>query len=330
MIRIGLAGLGIHGGRYARHLLAGDVAGAVLTAVSRADADAGRAFAREHGIAFERDPEALAVRPDVDAVIVVLRPDLHHRVARACLDAGRPVLVEKPLAHDLGAAEDLVARDPLGRRLMVAHTLRFDAVVAEFRRRLPDLGRLDLVSVGQHFGHAGRPWLDDPGAGGLLRNTAIHGFDLLRHLIGREPTAVAAEVARRTTARTEDLAVAIVRFGEDGPVGVVRGARTSTGRAGHLEAVGERGVLTGDFVHRTLVLARDGSARPLGPVPATPTLPVAMTAFVAAISGGAIVPVPATEGAAAVRLVEAAGRAARTGARVAVGPPECHRNETPE
>ena len=76
MIRIALAGLGVHGARYARHLLAGDVCGATLAAVCRSDLARGREFAARHGVAVEPDVGSLARRPDVDAVVLALRPDL--------------------------------------------------------------------------------------------------------------------------------------------------------------------------------------------------------------------------------------------------------------
>jgi len=77
-VRIGLAGLGIHGGRYAAHLLAGDVPGLSLGAVSRADAREGSIFALAHGIAFVNDPRELATVPGIDAVVVLAghRPTL--------------------------------------------------------------------------------------------------------------------------------------------------------------------------------------------------------------------------------------------------------------
>ena len=81
----------------------------------------------------------------VDAVVLALPPAMHARVARVCLDAGRPVLIEKPMASDLEQARDLVlAAESSGTLLMVAQTLRFDPVTEtldEAHRRL----RVDSV-----------------------------------------------------------------------------------------------------------------------------------------------------------------------------------------
>jgi myo-inositol 2-dehydrogenase/D-chiro-inositol 1-dehydrogenase len=328
-VALGLAGLGIHGARYARHLLAGDVPGARLRAVSRADAARGTAFAREHGLDFEADPTALADRDDVDAVVVALRPDLHPRVAATCLARGKPVLVEKPVATTLADADALVAADPDGRWFMAAHTLRFDAVVERLHALAPGLGRLDLIGIDQHFEPASRPWLDHPGPGGVLLNTAVHGFDLLRHMTGSEPESVDAVGACRTTRRTPDVVSVGVVLGPDGPIGSVRNARSTAGRAGRIELVGEHGHLVGDFIHRSLVRIAGRSITDLGPVPDRPTIPTMLAAFVAAVREGRPMPVTARDGAIAVRTALAAQESVDTGVRRPVGRPgACNSNET--
>lgn len=314
VVGIGLAGLGIHGSRYARHLLSGDVPGARLAAVARRDEHEGRAFALAHGIAYVRDPQDLAAVPGVDAVVAALPGALHPGVVLACIDRAVPVLVEKPLAPDAASAAAIVGRVArAGVPVMVAHTLRFDGVVRRLREEAARLGRIDAVAIDQHFEPNGRPWLDDPASGGVLRNTAVHGFDLLRYLTGLEPLEVSCQASRRGTARTEDLAFVIVRLGDRGVLGSVRNARTSAARSGRIEIVAERGILEGDHVHRTLrrIVGRD--VADLGPVPASPTLPATLGAFVACVADGQPPPVTAQDGAIAVRCVEAAQTSAATG-----------------
>ena len=94
-LRIGLAGLGIHGIRYANHLLAGDVPGASLAAICRRDERSGREFARSHGVGFAATVEELAERKDVDALVVALTPDLHPGAIAAALDRELPVLAAR-------------------------------------------------------------------------------------------------------------------------------------------------------------------------------------------------------------------------------------------
>jgi predicted dehydrogenase len=319
-IRIGLAGLGVHGERYAAHLLRGDVPGAVLAAISRSDRVRGRAFAAEHGVAFVADALELACRPGIDAVVAVLPPDLHPPLALACLEAGRPVLVEKPVAPNGDSAARVARRAAdTGTPLMVAHTLRFDPLVERLRREIPSLGALRLVAVSQRFEPSSRPWLDAPGPGGLGLNTGVHGFDLIRHLTGAEIVSITAETRSVVTGATDDEIAAVMRLEPGGLLATLDGARTTRGRSGRIEIAGERGQLAGDHVHRWLHAIEGRSITELGPVAPSPTVVAVLSAFLDALRRNAPPPVSAEDGRAAVEAVDAALRSARTGRRVWLG-----------
>ena len=315
-LRLGLAGLGIHGARYAEHLLRGDVPRAVLHAVSRRDAAAGRAYAAAHGIAFVHEAEELAAHPGVDAVVAVLPPDLHPRLARACLERGKPVLIEKPLAADAASAAEIAAlARETGVVVMVAHTLRFDPLVRRLRELAKDLGPLRVLALNQRFEPTDRVWIDRPGPGGALLNTAVHGFDLMRFLTGTEAESIDAQVETVATARTEDEVVALVRLAPGPILATLDNARTTAGRSGRIEIVGERGQLWGDHVHRGLFRVRGRDQESLGPVPPVPTVAATLAAFVDAVVDGTPIPCTVEDGLQAVRMAEAARRSAETGRR---------------
>lgn len=318
-LRFGLAGLGTHGSRYARHLLRGDVEGAALGAVCRADADAGESFAREHGLTFVRDPRELAALPGLDAVIAVLPPDLHAATAAACLTAGRAVLVEKPMTADVPAAVELEERAAASRvPLMVAHTLRFDPLVEAIRGELPRLGPLRLVAINQRFEPTTRGWIDVPGRGGAVLNTGVHGFDLLRLFTGAEPASVVAETARVVTRRTEDEFACVFRFEPGDVTAMVDNARTTTGRSGRIEIAGRHGQIRADHIHRWLVRIEGRSEVDLGPVLHRPTVVETLRAFTRCVRGAAPPPVTASDGRAAVEMAHACLLAAGTGRRVRI------------
>jgi myo-inositol 2-dehydrogenase/D-chiro-inositol 1-dehydrogenase len=317
MLGIGLAGLGIHGSRYAAHLLSGDVPGARLAAVSRKDRAAGEAFAREHGVEFVHDPRDLAVHPEVGAVAIALLPDLHAGIVETCINAGRPVLVEKPLASRASDAARLAEMaEAEGATVMVAQTLRFDAVVQAIIRGLPSLGGVHTVSINQHFETDTRPWIDEPGRGGALLNTAVHGLDLLRLLTGAEPVSVLAETGRALTRRTEDILAVVVRLDPGGILGVVENARSTDARSGRIEVVGPRGMIRGDHIHRTLHRIVGRETEDLGTVPVSHTVPRTLQAFVECLGEGRPMPVTARDGRIAVEMVEAARLSAEEGRRV--------------
>ncbi|HJQ99939.1 MAG TPA: Gfo/Idh/MocA family oxidoreductase [Candidatus Polarisedimenticolaceae bacterium] len=302
-MRIGLAGVGIHGGRYATHLLAGDVSRASLGAISRSDEREGSLFALAHGIAYARDPRELATVPGIDAVVVCLPPDLHPDVAIACLEAGRPVLVEKPLAATVEAARRVVeTARRTGTPIMVAHTLRFDGVVLAMRREAVSLGPLRTIAINQRLEPMQRPWIDTPGRGGMLLNTGVHAFDLLRFLTGSEIVEARALLARTVTRATEDGFAAAFRLEPGGILATVDNARTVAARSGRIEIAGERGQLRGDHIHRELSRIEGKALRNLGPIPETPTVPAALAAFTNALDTGAPMPVTVEDGLAAVEV----------------------------
>lgn len=312
-VRVGLVGLGRHGRRYASHLLA-DVPGARLVAVSRRDEAAGRAFAAEHGLAYHARVEDLVADPRVEAVAVVVPPDLHEAICAAALGAGRPVLVEKPLAPTLAAARRIA--EAAGRAdvaCMVAQTLRFNAIVQVIRGRLPGIGPLRTLALNQRFEPSSLPWLDDPGPGGILKNTGVHGFDLVRHLSGDEVREVFCDVRRIRTRRTEDAFAAVLRLATREAIVTVDGSRVAGGRSGRIEACGEDGLLVGDHVLGTLAEVRGTRLTPLPAPPPVPTIREALRAFAALVRGSAPNPIPVTEGVRAVAIVEASLRSAASG-----------------
>lgn len=318
-LRVGLAGLGIHGSRYARHLLQGDVPGARLSAVCRGDALRGLEFARRHGVAFVADPRELASHPDVDAVVLALTPDLHIDVGAACVEHGRPFLVEKPLAVDVAGGRRLARTVEQGSAFcMVAQTLRFDAVVRALKREAESIGTLRTVALNQRLEPSTLDWVGSADLGGLLRVIGVHCFDLLRFLTGLEPVSVLAETHHALGGPAEDQFAALVRL-EPGPVAaVVDCSRSTEARSGRMEVVGQQGQVWGDHIHRTLTRVEARELRELGPVPPSPTLPVAMAEFVRCVDRGQPPPVTVRDGLVAVETAEAARLSAASGRRVAL------------
>ena len=67
-----------------------------------------------------------------------------------------------------------------------------------------------MIAINQRFEPQDRPWIDTPGRGGLILNTGVHGFDLMRHLTGLEPSEVWGVSHRAMTRRTEDTFTVVI------------------------------------------------------------------------------------------------------------------------
>jgi predicted dehydrogenase len=173
-LRWGILGTGAIAAGFALDL-AGSDSGRVVAVGSRTAASADR-FADALGIPGRHASyEALVSDPAVDVVYVATPHPLHHDNARLALEAGKPVLVEKPFTMDATEAADLVATARArGLFLMEAMWTRFLPHVAELRRLLGEGALGEVVTVvadhGQWFAEdrASRLFAPELGGGALL------------------------------------------------------------------------------------------------------------------------------------------------------------------
>jgi predicted dehydrogenase len=193
-LRWGIMGTGLIAGAFAEDLkLTGS---GVVTAVGSRTAESASRFADRHRVpARHSSYEALANDPDVDVVYVATPHPMHHGNARLALEAGKPVLVEKPFTMNAGEARDLV---DLARAknlfLMEAMWTRFLPHIRHVRELLPNLGRVVTLSAdhGQWFAEdpAFRLFAPELGGGALL-DLGIYPVSFASMVLGT-PDRVAA------------------------------------------------------------------------------------------------------------------------------------------
>ena len=319
-ISLGIIGTGKHGARYLAHVA--DVPALRLAAISRRDRDAGERQAREYGCRFHPDAEALIADPAVDAVVLVVPPTLNPRLAMAVVRAGKALLIEKPLAPtvvDCRRIAAAVAR--AGVTAMVAHTLRFNAVVRTLRDALPSIGPLHAAALSQRFEPSVLPWLDRRGeaGGGIILHTGVHSFDLLRFLTGRESMRVSAFGGSVVTRDTEDGFAASVEM-EGGLLASIGGSRATTGRSGVIELVGRDGQLTGDHLHGMAARLVGATRTALDIGESVMTVPATLYEFAAALGARRAPAITLADGAKAVALAEACYRSIASGKAEPVEP----------
>jgi predicted dehydrogenase len=311
---VGVIGTGKHGVRYLRHL--GEVPGLRLVALSRRDRGEGERQAGAYGCRYVSEPEALIEDPAVDVVVLVVPPTQHLRLCVAAARARKAFLVEKPLAASLAECRAIAeAAAASGVTAMVAHTLRFNAVVRALAAALPAIGPLHAAVLTQRFEPSALPWLDRrvEAGGGIILHTGVHSFDLLRHLTGREAVRVRAEARRVATRETEDSFAAVVELEGGEILGMVGGSRATAGRSGAIELAGRDGQLVGDHVHG-LAARLSGTARSELPVgPPVPTVLAVLEELAAALAGRRAPAITLGDGAASVALAESCYRSILSG-----------------
>ncbi len=197
-------------------------AGSELVAVMRRDAAKARDYAARHGVASAYDRAGdLIDDPSVDAVYIATPPSSHRELALAVAAAGKPCLVEKPMARTHRECLEMTAAFArAGVPLWVAY----------YRRALPRflmvrdylsggaLGRITSVHVQVTApllrGAEARAWRVDPAiaGGGLLFDLGSHVFDLLDFLIGRITRVAAVALNTGGTYAAEDVTTAAFEF----------------------------------------------------------------------------------------------------------------------
>src|SRR5207247_4063053 len=100
------------------------------------------------GVRFFRDYGAVLSDPSIDAIALATPAATHYEMAKAAIEAGKDVFVEKPLAIDVKQGEDLVELAKSRRRiLMVGHILRYHPAVLKLRELIQDgaLGQINYL-----------------------------------------------------------------------------------------------------------------------------------------------------------------------------------------
>lgn len=132
-------------------------ADAQLVAVIDANVKVAEAFGANWGVPAFASLDAAMAKHAIDAVHVLVPPDLHYPLSVQAIDAGLHLMVEKPMTASVAEATDLVARGVAANRLVrVNHSMVFQEAFAKLRDHIQrgDLGPLDHLSF-NHFAELG-------------------------------------------------------------------------------------------------------------------------------------------------------------------------------
>lgn len=190
-LRVGIIGVGMMGADHVERVASRTV-GAELVAVCDPAPDRAAACASRYlGVRAIGDPLELIGDPEVDAVIIASPASAHEDQIRACLEAGKPTLCEKPMTADPAGASALVeAERALGRHVItVGFMRRFDPEYVQMRQFIDEgrFGRLLLM----HNVHRnkGVPTVDF-GSERLVSDSLVHEIDVARFLFGEEVATI--------------------------------------------------------------------------------------------------------------------------------------------
>lgn len=205
--------------------------------------------------------EDLLEHADVDAVCICTPSMYHAEVALNVIAAGKHVFVEKPIATTLqdGLRVVAAAREA-GVKLMVGHIERFNPAVAKLAELIAE-GRLGKV-FRVHATRVG-PLPTRIVDAGVTIDLATHDLDIMQFVLGRAITSIYAEGSRFVHPTQEDMISCLLRFGEDGPMGLLDVNWLTPEKRRELMVIGEAGMLSASYITQDVWFTESTTA-PIG------------------------------------------------------------------
>jgi predicted dehydrogenase len=271
------------------------------------------------GVRGYREAGELIADTRVGTVCVCLPHHLHFPVALAAIQAGKNVLVEKPLTTSLGEGQQLVdAAAAAGVALGVSHNQVFYAAHAEAKRLVDSgaIGRPVLIRLRLGMGPAYGGWRDSPGlaGGGVLADAGVHRLYLAPHFFG--PVREIRAVIDAPRQQGETFAVVILEFqsgargiieaNDHGPPGTFDDEIEIIGTDATLRLAGLESLFVGYRSGPALSMFRDRQWRE---VPARPddwaaSVRASVTAYLGAVTAGREPPVTGAAALESIRLLQ--------------------------
>jgi predicted dehydrogenase len=314
-LRFGLIGCGNLGAVHARCV--SQMGGARFTAFADAVPAAAERLSAEHGGGYATDdiPRLLG-DPDLDAVYICTHHDSHASLAIAAAQAGKHILIEKPLSLSVEECEAVAAAvEEAGVWLMPAFKMRYYPLLQKAREFIPE----PQVIVGQMMDDRWRDdaWAQDPVRGGAnVYSQGCHTTDVIRWMARSEPELLWAAGGAMTHPGHPriDQCVASIRFASGAVASWIQGDAA----LGHMTSKfflelfgGGRSVQLHDrFKQATF---NDGERQWSERVEKEEGFLLENREFISALRAGRAPELDGTDGIQATRIVLAADRAIRTG-----------------
>lgn len=208
-----------------------------LQGVASRTGSTAKAIADQYGAAFSTtDYEQMLGRSDIDLILIATRHDLHAKIALEALEAGKHVLVEKPLAiteSELNSISSFYERYPEGPLLCAGFNRRFSPAIRKVKELLNHATTPLIVNYRMNAGYiALSHWVHSAEGGGRNIGEACHIYDLFNYLTDSKVRSIqASAITPRSRQWTRnDNFVGTVMY-EDGSVCSL--TYTSLGNSGH-------------------------------------------------------------------------------------------------
>ena len=233
-LRVGVVGVGHIGKNHAR--LYAELPGAEFAAILDSDTAKANAIGQEFSVPVATSLDNFAAQ--IDAASIATPTSTHFEIARALLNQGKHLLVEKPItdnpAHAAELAELAAQRQLV---LQVGHVERFNPVLGALEERLTHPRFIEA--------HRLSPYPNRSTDVGVVLDLMIHDLEVILHLV-RAPVQSIDAVGVPVLSRSEDIANARLRF-ENGCVANITSSRISPERMRKIRVFQEDAYLSLDY-----------------------------------------------------------------------------------
>ncbi len=242
MLKIGVAGAG-HMGRFHINILS-TIPGIEFSSICDIDEELVKKLSKDYDVKGYTDYKKFLT--SIDAVVIAVPTFLHYRFASAALEAGKHVLLEKPMTKTVYFAEKLIAlAENKNLVLQVGHVERFNAAVQE----LNNIVNKPYLIQAQRLGPKSR--IKDVG---VVLDLMIHDIDIVMSIARSKPLSISA-YGQKIYTGFEDVASATIYF-ENGVIANITASRVSANKSRTLAISQEGSYIFLDYATQDITVIR--------------------------------------------------------------------------
>jgi UDP-N-acetylglucosamine 3-dehydrogenase len=234
-----------------------------LVAICDADKDRAKEIGSKYGVKWFTQPEKLLRVPGLEAVTVCTPTQTHLKVGTLGIEAGKSLLVEKPMTGEQHSAEKLVRNAKrAGVKLLVGFIERFNPGVRTVKKMLRQQIAGDvIIATGRRVAR----WPIRIGDVGVVKDTAIHDIDAMRYLFEEEVSAVYARTGSLKRRAFEDYAEMLLRF-DGGTTGFIDANWLTPRKVRTLIITGSEATINLDYITQEIIVENSkGLTKPFTP-----------------------------------------------------------------
>ncbi|MEO6549799.1 MAG: Gfo/Idh/MocA family oxidoreductase [Ferruginibacter sp.] len=236
------------------------VPNSALVAVMRRDAVKAEDYARRHNVPrWYNDADLLINDPEVNAIYIATPPSSHEAYTLAAIDAGKPVYVEKPMALNYAAAQNMAnAAITKNVKLVVAHYRRQWPLFKKVKELIDDntIGNIRLARLqfykppfsDDELKETKNAWRVNPAisGGGLFNDLAPHQLDLMYNFFGAAQKITGIATSQGNKYAADDMVAGSILF-ENGIAFIGAWCFNAAAESDYCEIIGENGKISFSF-----------------------------------------------------------------------------------